>query len=112
MKFRVRVTDSALQNAIEIVEWIRLQGAPLNAEAWFWELSDAMDSLSEFPERCPLAIENGQVADVEVRQRIVGEYRVLFTIRGTIVYVLHVRNAKMKPASPDDLRRGLVGSGD
>ncbi len=110
MNFRVRVTDSALGDVAAVFEWIRAQGAPRSAEDWYWDVMDAMDSLSAFPERCPIALENEQFAEAEIRQRIVGEYRILFTIRGRIVSIVHVRNAARQPASPEELRRSLAES--
>lgn len=90
MIFRVRVTDSALGDVAAIFEWIQAQGAPRRAEDWYWDVMDAGDSRSAFPERCPIALENEQFAEAEIRQRIVGEYRILFTTRGRTVSIVHV----------------------
>lgn len=110
MNFRVRVTDSALGDVAAIFEWIQTQGAPRSAEDWYWDVMDAVDSLSAFPERCPIALENDQFREAEIRQRLIGEYRILFTIRGRTVSIVHVRNAARQPASREELRRGLVES--
>ncbi len=49
-----------------------------------------MKQLVAFPAASPLAPENNAFRE-EIRQLIVGRYRVLFTIRGSKVHVLHVR---------------------
>jgi len=49
-------------------------------------------SLSLLPKGFPLAPEDDEFTE-EIRQMIVGRYRVLFTIRKHTVHVLHVRGA-------------------
>lgn len=57
---------------------------------------DALNSLTESPERCGLAPENDAV-EPEIRQLLYGRrsgvYRALFTITGREVRVLHIRHA-------------------
>ena len=48
--------------------------------------------LSILPKGFPLAPENTEFSE-EIRQMIVGRYRVLFTIRRGKVHVLHIRGA-------------------
>ncbi len=48
--------------------------------------------LSVLPGGLPLAPEDNEFSE-EIRQLIVGRYRVLFTIRKNKVHVLHVRGA-------------------
>jgi len=63
------------------------------AQQWARELRKiSKQQLELFPLSFPLAPESGESA-VEIRQVIVGRYRLLFTIRANIVYVLHVRGA-------------------
>jgi plasmid stabilization system protein ParE len=60
-------------------------------------LQGAIASLAEFPKRCPLAPENSAFP-FEVRQLLYGKkphtYRILFTIEGQTVYVLHIRHGR------------------
>ena len=44
------------------------------------------------PKGFPLAPEDDEFSE-EIRQMVVGRYRVLFTIKGRKVHVLHVRGA-------------------
>ncbi len=48
--------------------------------------------LAVMPKAFPLASEDDEFS-VEVRQMVVGRYRVLFTIKGRKVHVLHIRGA-------------------
>src|SRR5690606_25816967 len=63
------------------------------ALAWYGAVRVAIESLDMFPERCPLAPENGLVSR-EIRQLLLGKsryhYRILFTIKGKSVHVLHI----------------------
>jgi hypothetical protein len=67
----------------------------------------ALSSLSENPERCPLAPENDYV-EPEIREFHFGKgrgvLRILLTITGRQVRILHIRRATMDWASPADLQ--------
>lgn len=67
------------------------QESPKNALNWFFQMQSEIRTLETLPFRCPLAPENG-VFDQEIRQLIVGKYRVLFTVVSTHVHILHVRH--------------------
>ena len=72
------------------------QRSPAGAARWFDGLRQAVDTLERFPTRCGVAPESAHF-DVEIRQLLYGrgrnKYRILFTIRGSEVHVLHVRHA-------------------
>ncbi|MGO4883492.1 MAG: type II toxin-antitoxin system RelE/ParE family toxin [Bryobacteraceae bacterium] len=65
-------------------------------------LEDAISSLAEFPRRCPLAPENTSFP-FEVRHLLYGSkphvYRILFTIQGNTVRVLHIRHGRRQRLS-------------
>jgi plasmid stabilization system protein ParE len=65
------------------------------AERWLDGIEDAILSLREFPNRCPLARESREFPE-EIRQflygRRAGKYRILFVIRNDEVRILHVRH--------------------
>jgi plasmid stabilization system protein ParE len=61
------------------------------AQGWFNELDDRLQTLATMPRRCPIAPESDYF-DEEIRQLLVNPYRVLFTISGKRVHVLHVRH--------------------
>ena len=62
-----------------------------------------MDRLALFPEACTLAPEDDAVS-FEVRQKLYGNYRILFTLQDQRVIVLHVRRAARLPLEPEDVR--------
>ena len=57
---------------------------------------DAILWLEDFPARCPMAPENVEFSEKEIRQLLYGRrphlYRILFSIQGSRVLVLHVRH--------------------
>lgn len=63
------------------------------AQKWVRELRTAIiKQLSVAPKAFALAPEDGEFAE-EIRQMVVGRYRVLFTVRDRKVHVLHIRGA-------------------
>ena len=66
------------------------------AGRWARELRTAVSKqLSLMPKAFPIAPEDDEFAE-EIRQVIVGRYRVLFTIRQHKVHVLHIRGAHIR----------------
>jgi plasmid stabilization system protein ParE len=72
---------------------------PKKATLWHFELMEAITSLENFPNRCPLARENEYFKD-ELRQLICGNYRIVFTVKDEKVQVIHVRHTSRQPAKP------------
>ncbi len=77
-----------------IYRWV-VSEAPLRGAEWFNGRVEAIGTLCRNPERCALAPE-GPLFEEPVRQLVYGKrsgrYRVLFTMRGETVEVLHVRH--------------------
>ena len=101
MAFRVEISLQAERDAEQILEWLLSQKSGQAGIHWFLALDDAFASLSEFPERCPIAPESARFP-FEVRQLFYGRkphiYRILFTISSDAVTVLHIRHGRRKPA--------------
>jgi plasmid stabilization system protein ParE len=99
MAFRVEPTARARQDLDDILGWLLAQGAGETGLRWFFKLEEAIASLAEFPHRCPLAPEDKEFA-FEVRQLLYGrkphQYRVLSTIDGETVVVLHIRHGRRR----------------
>ena|SRR5215471_13859243 len=99
MAFRVKQTAQADQDLDVILEWLQEQEAGDAGLRWFQRLKEALLSLSEMPHRCPLAPENKEFP-FEVRQLLFGRthhrYRVLFTIEGQTVIILHIRHGRRR----------------
>lgn len=101
MSFQVIITPSAKADIFEINAWF-LENYPNIAESWLWRISQAVTSLSKFPERCPISSES-EAFDVVVRQLLHGKkphiYRILFSIQNEKVYILRVRSTKQQSIS-------------
>ena len=100
MTFRVEITAAAEQEADEILDWLVSAHAGDSGLRWFEALEQAIASLAEFPTRGLLAPENVSFP-FEVRQLLYGDlphvYRILFTIEGNVVFVLHIRHGRRRP---------------
>jgi plasmid stabilization system protein ParE len=99
MAFRVEVTPEAKLDAKRILKWLDSEQAGEAGLRWFHRLGEAIDSLSTFPKRCPVAPENAKTP-FELRQLVYGRkphfYRILFTIEGDVVYVLRIRHGRRR----------------
>ena len=72
-----------------------------NAKLWVRKLRRTFrKQLTSMPLACPLAPEGEQLS-IPIRHLIVGRYRVLFTVRGRTVTILHVRGPYTIPKETD-----------
>ena len=82
MTYRVIIQPQAEADIETAYLWKR-DNAPQAAARWFAGIVEAIDSLDQFPARCPLAPENEHFTQ-EIRQFLHGPrndvYRILFTI--------------------------------
>jgi plasmid stabilization system protein ParE len=102
MKYRVEFADQAKSDLFEIHAWIAADSAA-NAARWVSNLEVAIGGLDTSPERCPIAPENEEIDEFDVRHLIVGQYRVLFTVHERSVIVLHIRHASRRTAAGEQL---------
>lgn len=102
MVFHVELAPQADREIDQAYRWIA-QASSTAAHRWFNGLMKALRSLGENPRRFPLAPEN-EAFEEEIRQLLHGRrhhrYRVLFTIRGATVQVLHVRHGAREFLAP------------
>ena len=103
MDFRVETTASAEVELADAVAYIATRSEAM-AEKWLHGFYRAADSLARFPERCSEAPES-MVLDFEVRQYLYGDYRVLFTIAGGTVYILHIRHGARQFLTAEQIDR-------
>jgi plasmid stabilization system protein ParE len=101
MTYRIEIMPPALRELDDAFNWIARR-SPKRAETWQARAMRAIQSLVEFPRRCPLAPENEDFG-VEVRQLLYGDYRIVFTIEDDTVRILHVRHGARSPIAPDEL---------
>ena len=92
MRYEVVVQPAAEAELEEAYRYI-WKDAPERAARWRKGLLRRAESLSRWPERCPLAPEDGAFG-FEIRHLVVGAYRLLFTVDegARRVHVLHVRH--------------------
>jgi plasmid stabilization system protein ParE len=104
MAFRIDITSTAEQQIEQSYLWYRERNSDF-ADRWFRDLMNAIATLQEKPKRCPLALENEVFAD-ELRQLLYGKgrsaFRILFTVRDEVVFVLFVRHTAQEPMKPED----------
>ena len=68
-----------------------------NAKLWVRKLRRTLGKhLTSVPLACPLAPESRELS-VSIRHLIVGRYRVIFTVDGRTVTILHVRGSYTDP---------------
>lgn len=99
MRYRVLFQPSAADELDEVSRWIA-RDSPGRAARWLDGAHRAVRGLTRFPRRCPLAPENDTFTQ-EVRQLLYGQYRILFTVIGDQVHVLHVRHGARRYLEPD-----------
>jgi plasmid stabilization system protein ParE len=89
-KYKVILHSDAESDIESSFNWGSRAWGENNAKLWVRKLRRAIrKQLTSLPMACPLAAESEQLG-VSIRHLIVGRYRVLFTVRGRTVTVLHV----------------------
>lgn len=94
--YKVILSSEAGKNIEQAYHWIA-EADPKAAKRWYNGLIGALEKLSQFPLRCPLAPESRLgLLDVEIHQLLYGsgfwKYRILFAIEGDRVLIAHVRH--------------------
>lgn len=92
---RVEMTQNAELEIAEVFAWIAPL-APENALRWVSELEQRIESLATMPGRGKRAPEQDQF-DVDVRQIIHDNYRVIYSVEPGLVRVLHVCHVARLP---------------
>jgi plasmid stabilization system protein ParE len=94
MTYQVEVLPQALGDIELAYRWMADKLGAQVAEDWYDELMEAVRSLEQFPNRCPIAPEASEVGQ-SLRQLLVGKakrYRVMFVVEEEMVSVLYVRH--------------------
>jgi plasmid stabilization system protein ParE len=80
LAFQVDITEPALVDAEDYVRFIRdVKKEPRAAERWFRGLVQAIFSLEDLPERCPVIPEEEEFS-FEIRQLIYFSHRIIFRV--------------------------------
>jgi toxin ParE1/3/4 len=91
IRFAVNFSQKAEEDLEEIWSFIAADN-PDNATKFVLTLEKQVESLSRFPERCPLIPEN-DVLRGKYRHLIYGDYRSIFRLRGKTVYIIRIINS-------------------
>lgn len=107
MSYEVFVTDRAAHQLESAARWWSEHRSHAQAEKWYDGFVDAILSLAEGPERCPLAREHGQFP-FPLRQLNYGigprpTHRAVFTVRQERVIVLRIRHLAQDDLGSEDL---------
>ncbi|NER23493.1 MAG: type II toxin-antitoxin system RelE/ParE family toxin [Symploca sp. SIO1B1] len=103
MKYPIEISSVAEGEADSAFLRLSQVTSPTQASQWYAGLLQVIESLSQFPKRCPLARENKYFTQ-EIRQLLYGRgrnsYRILFTIleeqEGATVRILHIRHVSQQ----------------
>lgn len=87
-KFRVEITRSAEEDLEEVWTYIA-QDSPQAANQFVLDLEEKVQTLEQFPKRCPLIPEN-ELLGGQYRHLILNRYRVIFRIAKETVFVLRI----------------------
>lgn len=77
------VEKEAEEDLKDAAQWMA-RYTPEKASLWYFDAFSAIESLENFPARCPLAPERSKFG-AEIRHLIFGKYRILFTIEDETV---------------------------
>jgi len=81
------------------------------AVRWYQHYLQAIETLEEFPERCP-KIPEPHLFDVAVRHLLFGtrrrRFRIVFAVSGGAVHIFRIRHWARAPIGPDELMSGDV----
>ena len=92
-RYAVVFEQSAQADVRESYDWGRRRWGKHEAQQWVRQLRSAVSGQpAVVPKAFPLAPEDVDFSE-EIRQMVVGRYRILFTIKGRKVHVLHARGA-------------------
>ncbi|MBX3277959.1 MAG: type II toxin-antitoxin system RelE/ParE family toxin [Acidobacteria bacterium] len=100
MSYSVILTDEAEEDLKAAARWVA-QHSPEKATIWYFDITEAIESLRNFPLRCPLAPESKTFA-TQIRHLLFDRHRILFIIEDENVYVLRVRHQAQDMLKPDD----------
>jgi plasmid stabilization system protein ParE len=100
VSYRVVVTARAMADAIEAFRWIA-ERSPDAAARWYEAFEQAIATLADMPERCPVAEDESKQLGITLRQLLYGRrggvYRILFSIEGETVTLHYVRHSARGP---------------
>jgi toxin ParE1/3/4 len=101
VSYRILFQPPAARELDEVFGWIARR-SPGRATAWQVGAIERILTLTELPRCCPLAPE-ARDTELEIRQLMYGDYRILFTIEEDVVNILRIRHGARRPLPPDHI---------
>lgn len=101
MEYKVDVTHQAFDEIDDIFGFIKRR-SPQNAVRWREQLLEKIYALAAHPLLHGLAPE-AQSVGAEVRQKLFGNYRILYTVSEDAVTIHGVRHTSRRELRPDEL---------
>ncbi len=104
MAYKILITPSAESDLEEYASWI-FQDSPMNARKWLAEAWELIFSLSEMPERFPVAPES-PISGSEIRSVPHYSHRVIYRIQAEeeTVEILRIWHGARRPVDSSDIR--------
>ncbi len=99
MKYRVILQDDAIRAIEKHARYIaQEQQAPINALRWLEKILISVDTLEQFPHRCPYAPENDH-RDYVIRMLVVQNCLLLYNVDevSKVVHIIGFRHGRQKP---------------
>lgn len=103
--YRVIITPEAEDDLRTAYRYLREHSSEA-ARAWIKGIRQKIKTLAHNPERTPLAFESAAFRQ-PIRVLLYGNgnrgtYRILFTVIGKRIFVLHIRHGSMLPLEPQE----------
>lgn len=103
MRFRVSIPDQFRRDVDETYDYIRKHG-PANPDEWFLGLEKRLRSLEDFADWTAFAPENEYARD-EILQILYGPFRILYVLRGNVVFLLTIQHGSRLFLTKDQIDR-------
>ena len=95
MSYSIEIMPQALNEIETAYRWIANNRGTEYVERWYEELNEAIESLNNFPNRCPI-VPRPNSASTVIRQLKVKNYRILFSVGTSIVSIVAVRHVRQR----------------
>ncbi len=106
MKHKVLLSRRAKEDRKRAFAWYAANYSESYALRWFHAITGAIESLATNPLSRPKALESDRFS-FDVHELLCGskknKHRILFTVRGDIVHVVHIRHSAQRELTEDDL---------
>lgn len=92
--YTLRFNSGFYSDLIESFDWGVEYWGEDAAINWSEQIESKIETtLSRSPLGCSIAPESDLIPDSEIRQLVIGRYRILFTVQQSEVFILHLRGS-------------------